>query len=101
MSILQIILAVFSGLPALVQAVESIYSAIKGSGALKKQAVLSVASTVVDTIAAIPGNSATAAQKDAILGLASTATDALVNVYNAVGVFVKAPPIAVDQGSGR
>lgn len=77
---------ILGNLPALIQVIEMIFS-FKGSGAgaIKKEAVLSVASSVVDTIAALPGNAQTAKQKDMILDLTGKATDGIVAAMNAVG----------------
>jgi hypothetical protein len=96
-----IVQVILSGLPALIQAVESIAGAVQGQGAVKKQAVLDVAGAVVDAVSALPGNTATAAQKPAIIGLTGAAVDTLVGAYNAAGAFAHPPPLVVDPGGNR
>ena len=100
MALIPLILTILTALPSLIQAVESIFGAISGNGSIKKQAVLGAAGAIVDAVAA-GGDKNAAKHKDAIVTLAGQVTDGLVATYNAVGVFTKIPPLAVDSGSDK
>ena len=97
MGIFSLISMILSTLPGLISAVESVYGAVKGQGAVKKQAVLGAVGGIVDAIGSTAGNSATAAQKPEILAMAGTTIDGLVSAYNAVGTFTGSSAIAVDN----
>ena len=87
-------------LPGIIQAVEDIFGGAK-QGQVKKNTVQTVVGTVVDAIASVPGNKATAAQKDSILAISGAAIDSIVAGYNAVQYFKGGTPIAEDQGGSH
>ena len=97
---------ILTALPSVIEAIEAIFAGIKGAGSVKKTAVQGIVGSVVDTIAALPGNSATAKQKDAILALSSVTVDGIVAAFNA-GVSLTGKgkaltvEIAADQGGAH
>jgi len=74
------LLALLAAIPALVQAVESLFGAFPGSGAIKKQTVIGALTNAAQAANTLPGVSVDVAQVQA---LASLSIDAYVAVENA------------------
>ena len=84
LGIIGIVSAIFQALPGLIQAAESIFGAIKGQGAVKKDYVQQTVATAL-AVAAATGNDDAARPEvqTAILGATGTVIDGLVGAINA------------------
>ena len=97
LGIIGIVSAIFQALPGLIQAAESIFGAIKGQGAVKKDYVQQTVATAL-AVAAATGNDDAARPEvqTAILGATGTVIDGLVGAINAARAWGQAPPSGPD-----
>ena len=98
LAIIQLVSAISAALPALIQAVESVFGAVKGQGAVKKDLVQQTVQTALQ-VAAATGNDEAAKPEvqQAVIAGTSNLIDGIVGAINAAKTWANPVTVGSDR----